>query len=106
MGLPWLTVSAFLRIVTNPRLQGERFTIAKAAQIIDGWVEQPNVRMLAPGEHHWQLFRQMIKEGQATGSLVSDAHLAALTLEFGGVLHSTDRDFARLPGLRWTNPFD
>jgi uncharacterized protein len=42
--------------------------------------------------------------GQATGPLASDAHLAALTLEHGGVLHTTDRDFARFPGLRWHNP--
>jgi uncharacterized protein len=48
----------------------------------------------------------MIVEGQAPGALVSDAQLAALTLEYGGVLHTTDRDFARFPGLRWGNPLD
>jgi hypothetical protein len=46
----------------------------------------------------------MILDGQAPGPLISDAHLAALTIEYGGVLHTTDRDFARFPGLRWTNP--
>ena len=48
----------------------------------------------------------MIVEGQASGVLVSDAHLAALTIEYGGVLHTTDRDFSRFPGLRWTNPLE
>jgi toxin-antitoxin system PIN domain toxin len=104
VGLPWQTISAFLRIMTNVRLPGERFTAQEAAEIVDRWLEQSNVQALAPGEQHWPLFRKMLLEGQAPGPLVSDAHLAALTIECGGVLHTTDRDFARFPGLRWTNP--
>ena len=104
VGLPWQTVSAFLRIMTNPRLPGERFSNQEAVQVVDRWLEQPNVRLLAPGDDHWPLFRQMVVEGQASGPLITDAHLAALTIEYGGVLHTTDRDFARFPGLRWTNP--
>ncbi len=104
VGLPWQTISAFLRIMTNARLPGERFTLDEAVQVVESWLEQPNVRFLAPGDDHWQLFRQAMMEGQAAGPLVSDAHLAALTVEYGGVLHTTDRDFARFPGLRWTNP--
>jgi toxin-antitoxin system PIN domain toxin len=104
VGLPWPTVSAFLRIITNPRLPGDRFTVQEAVQIIDQWLNQPNVRLLAPGEDHWPLLRQMIVDGQAQGPLISDAQLAALTIEYGGVLHTTDRDFARFPGLRWLNP--
>jgi len=104
MGLPWQTIGAFLRIMTNPRLPGERFSLSEAVQIVDRWLEQPNVRLLAPGDEHWPLFRQMIVEGQAPGPLITDAQLAALTIEYGGVLHTTDRDFARFPGLRWKNP--
>jgi len=104
VGLPWQTVAAFLRIVTNARLPGERFTAEEAAQLVDGWLKQPNVRVLAPGENHWSVLRQVMIEGQARGPLLTDAQLAALTIEHGGVLHTTDRDFARFPGLRWTNP--
>jgi toxin-antitoxin system PIN domain toxin len=104
VGLPWQTISAFLRIMTNPKLPGERFTLEEAVQLVDRWLEQPNVRLLGPGDDHWLLFRQMIVEGQAPGALITDAQLAALTMEYGGVLHSTDRDFARFPGLRWKNP--
>jgi uncharacterized protein len=104
VGLPWQTISAFLRIMTNVRLLGERFTAQEAAEIVDRWLEQPNVQALAPGEQHWPLFRKMLLEGQAPGVLVSDAHLAALTIECGGVLYTTDRDFARFPGLQWANP--
>lgn len=104
VGLPWQTVAAFLRIVTNARLPGDRFTLEEAARVVNKWFEQPNVRMLAPGDHHWSLLRQMMIDGQARGPLITDAQLAALTIEHGGMLHTTDRDFARFPGLRWTNP--
>jgi uncharacterized protein len=104
IGLPWQTVAAFLRVVTNPKLPGNRFTAEEATQIVEQWLEQPNVRLLAPGDQHWPLLKQMLLEGQARGPLVSDAQLAALTIEHGGILQTTDRDFARFPGLRLNNP--
>jgi len=104
VGIPWQTAGAFLRIITNSKLPGQRVTLDRAVEVVDQWMEQPNVRMLTPGDRHWPILRRMITEGQARGPLVSDAELAALTIEHGGVLHTTDRDFARFPGLRWTNP--
>ncbi|HZI34061.1 MAG TPA: TA system VapC family ribonuclease toxin, partial [Candidatus Binatia bacterium] len=100
------TVAAFLRVVTNPKLPGDRFTPEEASQIVDGWLDQPNVRLLAPGDQHWPVLKQMLMEGQARGPLVSDAQLAALTIEYGGVLQTTDRDFTRFPGLRVNNPLE
>jgi uncharacterized protein len=102
--LPWSSISAFVGIMSNHRLPGERFSIQELAEFVDRWLEQSNVHALGSGEQHWPLFRQMLLEGQASGDLTSDAQLAALTIECGGVLHTTDRDFARFPGLRWTNP--
>jgi hypothetical protein len=104
VGLPWQTVSAFLRIHTNSRLPGDRFNMEEATQVIDRWMELPQVRLLVPGERHWSLFRRMLLEGQVRGPLTTDAELAALTIEYGGVLYTADRDFARFPGLRWVNP--
>lgn len=104
IGLPWQTVSAFLRVVTNPRLGGDRFTTREAVAIVDQWLAQPNVRLLAPGERHWSLLKSALVDGQARGPLVTDAQLAALTMEYGGVLQTTDRDFSRFPHLRWKNP--
>jgi len=104
VGLPWQTISAFLRIVTNPRLPGQRFSMAEAVATVDEWLGQSNVRLLPMTERHWSIFQQILLDGQAHGPLVSDAQLAALTLEYGGVLHTTDRDFSRFPGLRWVNP--
>jgi toxin-antitoxin system PIN domain toxin len=104
VGLPWQSVSAFLRVITNRRLSGMRVSLQQAVQVVDEWFQQPNVQMLVPADQHWSVLRQMILEGQASGPLVSDAEIAAITIEHGGVLHTADRDFARFPGLRWKNP--
>ena len=104
VGLPWQTITAFVRIVTNPRLSGKRFTPSEVIDLVDQWVKQPNVRLLGPGDYHWSFLRQTILEGQARGPLITDAQLAALTIEHGGMLCTTDRDFSRFPGLRWQNP--
>jgi toxin-antitoxin system PIN domain toxin len=102
--LPWQTIGAFLRIVTNPALRGDRFTPQEAVAIVEEWLAQPNVRMLGPGEEHWPLLRRTIVEGQVRGPMIMDAQLAALTIECGGTFYTTDRDFSRFPGLRWRNP--
>ena len=105
VGLPWQTIAAFLRISTNSRLAGWR-PVAEAAHEVEGWLKQSAVRILVPGDEHWPILRRMVVEGQASGPLVSDAEIAALTIEYGGVLYTADRDFARFPGLRWKNPLD
>lgn len=104
VGLPWPVISAFLRIATNPKLPQLRRPVEEVARIIDQWLQQPGVQVLVPGGGHWSIFRRMMVEGQASGDLISDAQIAALTAEYGGVLHTTDRDFTRFPGLRWKNP--
>lgn len=104
VGLSWQTVAAFLRVMTNTRLPRPRLGLEQAARLVDEWLAQPNIRVLSPSDEHWISLRRMIVEGQASGALISDAQLAALTMEYGGVLHTTDRDFARFPGLRWANP--
>ena len=104
VGLPWQSLSSFLRVVTNRRLAGMRVAVEEATHVVEQWFQQPNVQLLVPGDRHWSVFRRMIVEGQASGPLVSDAEIAALVVEYGGILYTADRDFARFPGLRWTNP--
>jgi hypothetical protein len=104
VGLPWQSVSAFLRVVTNRQLPGIRVSVDEAVAVVEEWLQAPNVQILVPGDQHWSLLKQMILEGRASGPLVSDAEIAALTVEYGGMLHTADRDFARFPGLRWVNP--
>jgi hypothetical protein len=90
--------------MTNPKLYDRRYSLDEAMVIVESWMAQSNVRILAPGEDHWSQFRRMMLGGSASGPLISDAEIAALTIEYGGVLHTADRDFARFPGLRWVNP--
>lgn len=104
IGLPWQTITAFIRIMTYPGLAGERFTTKNVLAIVDQWIEMPHVRILGEGEDHWHYLRSLVVKGDVRGKLTTDASLAALTIAYGGVLCSNDRDFARFPGLRWANP--
>jgi uncharacterized protein len=104
IGLPWQTISAFARVLTNPNLPAERYSTTEMISIIQEWMKLPNLRLLSPGERHWAAFQKMILEGRVRGKMITDAQLAALTMEYGGVLYTADRDFARFPGLRWVNP--
>lgn len=104
VGIPWQCLSAFLRIMTDPRIPGQRFTMQQALGVVEQWIALPGVRALSQGESHWPIFRDMLIQGDIRGRLTSDAALAALTIEFGAVLYTADHDFARFPGLRWVNP--
>jgi toxin-antitoxin system PIN domain toxin len=102
--LCWPVLNAFLRISTNPRLQARPLALPEAVTRVQSWLDQPCVRLVAPTSHHWSIFQQMLLEGQAAANLASDAHLAALAVEHGCVLYSTDADFSRFPRLKWRNP--
>lgn len=104
VGVCWPTLTAFVRIATNPRLHQRPLTIDEARERVQSWFDQPCVRVLHPTDLHWRFFQQMLREGSATGNLVTDAHLAAIALEHNCELCSTDSDFARFPGLNWRNP--
>jgi toxin-antitoxin system PIN domain toxin len=102
--LAWPVINAFIRIGTNPRMQRRAMTLAEAIGSVQSWLAQPCVRIIHPTEHHWTIFQQMLRAGNATANLVSDAHLAALAVEHNCVLQSNDMDFARFRGLKWNNP--
>jgi len=104
VGLAWVALLAFIRIGTNPSALSRAFSVEEATTIVSSLLEQRNVIVLHPGERHWTLLRRLLADAQARGDLVTDAHLAALAIEHGATLCTTDRDFARFPGLRWQNP--
>ena len=79
-------------------------SVGEAEAAISSWLGQECVEILEPGERHWDILRKLMKDGQTTGPLVMDAVLAALAIEHGATLCTTDRDFSRFPGLKWTNP--
>ena len=100
----WLTLWAFLRIATNPRVFEHPLSMTEAEEIVSSWLAQPVAGILEPGERHWEILRDLTRRGQTAGPLVMDAALAALAIEHGATLYTTDRDFARFPSLSWNNP--
>lgn len=100
----WLTLWAFLRISTHARAFERPLSVADAEAAISSWLAQPVAAIADPGERHWELLRDFVNRGQASGPLIMDAALAALAIEHGATLCSTDRDFSRFPGLKWSNP--
>lgn len=100
----WQTITAFIRIGTNVKAFPRPLSIREAGEIVAQWLERPNVTILQPGARHWEIFARLLDEGQVSGALVMDAHLAALAIEHGATLLTTDRDFARFNNLRVVNP--
>lgn len=100
----WLTLWAFLRIGTNPRVFERPLSTSEADAVISSWLAQPAAGILEPGERHWDILRGLMRAGQTSGPLVMDAVVAAIAVEHGATLCTTDRDFARFPGLKWMNP--
>ena len=104
--IAWATIVAFLRISTSPRVFERPLTTAEAEAAVTSWLAVPSVAPLDPGERYWDVLRDLLHRAQVTGPLVSDAALAALAIEHGATLCTTDRDFVRFPGLRTINPLD
>ena len=100
----WLTLWAFMRIGTNPRAFERPLSVLEAETAVSSWLAQPAAGILEPGERHWDILRELMREGQTVGPLVMDAVLAALAVEHGATVCTTDRDFSRFSGLKWTNP--
>ena len=104
--IPWATIVAFLRISTNPRVFEQPLTTAEAEGTVSSWLDLPSVSTIDPGERYWDVLKNLLHRAQVRGPLVTDAALAALAIEHGATLCTTDRDFARFPGLRTVNPLD
>jgi uncharacterized protein len=100
----WAVLLAFVRLVTNPRVFAATLTAVEAFDLVDSWLEQPNVTVVHPTDRHRQLLRELLLSLGTAGNLTSDAHLAALSIEHGAELCSGDNDFARFPRARWFNP--
>ncbi len=97
-------LSGFLRVATHPRVFHPTTPLARAIAFADAYRDRPNAVPIAPGARHWHLFTTLCRKAGARGNLVPDAWLAALAIERGCELVTTDRDFARFPGLRWRHP--
>jgi toxin-antitoxin system PIN domain toxin len=104
VGLPWASLLAFLRLVTNPRVFQRPLSMGDAWKQVDGWLGSGPAWVPTPTQRHAEILARLVVAPGVHGNLVPDAHLAALAIEHGLELNSTDGDFARFAGLRWRNP--
>ncbi len=104
MGVSDLVLSGFVRIVTHPRVFSPPAPVDRALAFAIALRSQPNAVAVAPAARHWEIFERLCLAVGAKGNLVPDAYLAALAIESGSELITTDRDFSRFDGLRWRHP--
>jgi toxin-antitoxin system PIN domain toxin len=102
----WLTLWAFMRISTNSKVFARPLSASEAHATVASWLEQPNAGVIEPGDRHLEILGGVERDGQADGPLVMDAALAAIAMEHGATLCTTDRDFSRFAGLDWRNPIE
>ena len=104
VGLPWVVILGFLRITTSNRILPRPLSPAQAIAVVDALLARPNVEALDAGSDHWPTLRELLQESGTAGNLTTDAHLAALAVESGATMCSSDSDFARFNRLKWENP--
>lgn len=100
----WNVLLGFVRLSTRAAIFASPLRVDEALDIVAGWLEQPAVTVIHPTERHLTVLRELLAPVGTGGNLTSDAHLAALAIEHGAELCSTDADFSRFPGLRWVHP--
>jgi toxin-antitoxin system PIN domain toxin len=103
-GLTSIVLSGFLRVVTHRRVFKTPTSFVDALEFVDALQSMPQAVAISPGPRHWDIFTELCLEARATGNLIPDAYLAAIAIEAGCDLVTTDRDFARFAGLTWTDP--
>jgi len=104
IGLSWVAVLGFIRLLTNPRIYQQPYSAEDVVAIVDSWLQQPHVKIIHPSDQHFTKLAGLLRHLGTAGNLTTDAHLAVLAMERGLILQTTDADFARFPGLKWNNP--
>lgn len=104
VGLALVTLLAFVRIASDRRVYTRPLKPSDACALVQDWLGQPSVRLVKPGPRTWSILSHLCEKGQAKGALVMDAHLAALAVEHGARVATTDRDFARFTDVEILNP--
>jgi len=102
--LSWAVIFGFVRITTSYRILERPLSLEEAASYVRSWLAQPCVRVVVPREGHWDLVESLLRAAGTAGNLTTDAHLAALAIQHGCTLYTTDTDFARFPDLKWSLP--
>ena len=104
VGIPWQSLTAFVRIATHPRALREPLSPGEAWAFVEEWLDAPVTWTPGPGRAHREILGGLVQDLDLRANLVSDAVLAALCIEHGLTMVSADSDFARFPDLTWINP--
>ena len=97
-------VFGFLRLSTNARLIDPALGVADAAAVVRGWLDRPNVELLAPGRRHIEIALGLLEAVGTGGNLTTHVQIASYAIEYAGEVYSNDSDFGRFDGLRWVDP--
>lgn len=95
VGIPWSVIFGFIRLMTHRRVLEKPLSVEGCCDFVEEWPERPNVQPLEPGPRHFSIFKKLLSGIKTGGDLVTDAHIAALAVEYSGELHSNDSDFSR-----------
>lgn len=106
IGLPWQSLSAFLRITTHPRVMSAPLGGSEAAGLVNDWLAAPAAWIPEVTVRTWPILQDLITAHAVTGNLVPDAQLAAIAIQHGVPVVSADADFALFPEVTWLNPFE
>ena len=104
VGLPWVVALGFIRISTNARIYRNSVPVPYAIGVVKDWLAASNVRILHPGPRHAEILFSLIESAGTAGNLTTDAHIAALAIEYDAIVHTADKDFVRFAGCRSINP--
>lgn len=104
IGLPWVVVLAFSRLMTHPQICESPLSIAQVREIVGQWLAQPHVRLIQVSDQAGERFFDLLEEAGSGGNLSTDALIALHAMEHSGTIFSNDRDFARFAGVKWVNP--
>ncbi len=104
VALAWVVIMGFVRIVTHPKIFEHPLPVEDATGRVEEWLMLPHVHVIHPPDTHFQTWSSLLKQLGTAGNLTTDAHLAALAIQRGLILQTTDADFSRFPGLKWNNP--
>ncbi len=104
VGLPLWSIYGLIGFMTNPAVHPRPAIFQQTAATVDSWLALPHVRMLYPGDRHWELVNQLAAKTTIRAAKLTDAAIAAIAIEYGAVVHTNDSDFARFPGVRCHYP--
>ncbi len=104
VGIPWIVVLAFVRLITHPTLMEQALTVREAEAAVGQWLDCDHVQLLVPRETTLERFFSLLDEAGLGGNLATDALIGAHAQDYGATVYSTDRDFDRFIGVRWVNP--